>query len=61
MMQGKPTSNPVWPDWDTIAHSVNNRGNLNARASDDPLFGVVITQDMMSRAHDAAFGKKDTP
>jgi hypothetical protein len=41
---------PVWPDWDTIARSLNVRGNLMARMMDDPLFGVPITQDMQTRA-----------
>lgn len=41
---------PVWPDFDTLARSMNVRGNLYAKVSDDPLFGVVITSEMWDRA-----------
>lgn len=41
---------PVWPDFDTIARSMNTRGNLYAKMSDDPLCGIVITRDMWDRA-----------
>lgn len=47
---------PVWPDYDTIVKSMNARANLRARLGDDPLLGVPITPEMITRAMQAAKG-----
>ena len=45
---------PVWPTWDLIVRSMNARSNPLGRASDDPLWGVPITQGMIARARAVA-------